>query len=194
MIYWSPLSGQIFLGWQMFLFKRPKCFCCQFFWWQNFAGVPKIFGWPNFWDGKFFIRPNLLLPNISVLKSHIDWRSKYCLVQSVWKITTFQLWQFFLEEWVWEKNTQKNDPDDAFCSDFENNRSQQLKRYRSRNLSLFLPCKNKKGNKKPAGGLDFYFHPWFSDEGHVIIPLTKRSESTPDESEKKRSPLKEKKV
>ena len=34
----------------------------------------------------------------------------------------------------------------------------------------------------------------FSDEGHVIIPLTKRSESTPDESEKKRSPLKEKKV
>ena len=34
----------------------------------------------------------------------------------------------------------------------------------------------------------------FSDEGHVIVPLIKRSESTPDESEKKRSPLKEKKV
>ena len=34
----------------------------------------------------------------------------------------------------------------------------------------------------------------FSDEGHVIVPLLKRSESTPDESEQKRSPLKEKKV
>ena len=34
----------------------------------------------------------------------------------------------------------------------------------------------------------------FSDEGHVIVPLVKRSESTQDESEKKRSPLKEKKV
>ena len=34
----------------------------------------------------------------------------------------------------------------------------------------------------------------FSDEGHVIVPLIKRSDSTPDESEKKRSPLKEKKV
>ena len=34
----------------------------------------------------------------------------------------------------------------------------------------------------------------FSDEGHVIVPLIKRSESIPDESEKKRSPLKEKKV
>ena len=34
----------------------------------------------------------------------------------------------------------------------------------------------------------------FSDEGHVIVPLIKRSESTPDESEKKRSPLKEKKI
>ena len=34
----------------------------------------------------------------------------------------------------------------------------------------------------------------FSDEGHVIVPLLKRSESTLDESEQKRSPLKEKKV
>ena len=34
----------------------------------------------------------------------------------------------------------------------------------------------------------------FSDEGHVIVPLIKRSENTQDESEKKRSPLKEKKV
>ena len=34
----------------------------------------------------------------------------------------------------------------------------------------------------------------FSDEGHVIVPLIKRSESTQDESEKKRSPLKEKKI
>ena len=34
----------------------------------------------------------------------------------------------------------------------------------------------------------------FSDEGHVIVPLLKRSESVPDESEKRRSPLKEKKV
>ena len=34
----------------------------------------------------------------------------------------------------------------------------------------------------------------FSDEGHVRVPLIKRSESTRDESEKKRSPLKEKKV
>ena len=34
----------------------------------------------------------------------------------------------------------------------------------------------------------------FSDEGHVIVPLIKRSENTQDESEMKRSPLKEKKV
>ena len=34
----------------------------------------------------------------------------------------------------------------------------------------------------------------FSDEGHVIVPLLKRSENTPEESEQKRSPLKEKKV
>ena len=33
-----------------------------------------------------------------------------------------------------------------------------------------------------------------SDEGHVIVPLLKRSESTLDESEQRRSPLKEKKV
>ena len=34
----------------------------------------------------------------------------------------------------------------------------------------------------------------FSDEGHVIVPLLKQSENTLDESEQKRSPLKEKKV
>ena len=34
----------------------------------------------------------------------------------------------------------------------------------------------------------------FSDEGHVIVPLIKRPENAQDESEKKRSPLKEKKV
>ena len=34
----------------------------------------------------------------------------------------------------------------------------------------------------------------FSVEGHVIVPLIKRPENTQDESEKKRSPLKEKKV
>ena len=122
----------------------------------------QIFGMANYLSG-----PIYYWLNISVLKSHIDWRSKYCLVQFVWKIETLQLWKFFLEEWVWENNySKKKYPDDALCSNFENNPSQQLKRYRSRNLSLFLPCKNKKRNKEPAGGLDLYFHPcqslpWF---------------------------------
>ena len=37
-------------------------------------------------------------------------------------------------------------------------------------------------------------HCRFTVEGHVIVPLIKRQENAQDESEKKRLPLKEKKV
>ena len=158
-----PKVAKFFWVGKCFCFSGQIVFCGNFFLVAEFCwGTKKFLGGQIYGMANYSSGPIYYWLNISVLKSHIDWRSEYCLVQFVWKIKTLQLRKFFLEEWVWEKNhSKKKDPDDALCSNFENNPSQQLKRYRSRNLSLFLPCKNKKRNKEPAGGLDLYFHPCF---------------------------------
>ena len=81
--------------------------------------------------------------------------SSLLFVRNPLDICSLRRWSFRVPDFCL-----KNDPDDAFCSDFESYVSKQLKAYRSRNLSLFLPCKNNKRNKKPAADLDFYFQVW----------------------------------